>query len=203
MPNKHIIRSYAPESYYHIYNRGVNKQVIFEDKQDYAVFLNIIKRYLDKESYTDIQGRKYSSLKGEIELLAFCLQPNHFHLLVYQLDQDATTKLMRALATSYTIYFNKKYKRVGHLFQDKYRASHITDDAYLLHISRYIHLNPEDYKNWEWSSLPYFIGKKQAGWLNPERIIELFDGEDYMMFIDDYKNYKETLETIEPVLADI
>lgn len=102
------------------------------------------------------------------------------------------------------MYFNKKYKRVGHLFQDRFKASLIDDDAYLQHITRYIHLNPEGYKTWEWSSLNYYLGKKHADWLKSSRIMALFDNNiaGYEQFIDDYGNYQKSLDTLGFILAD-
>ncbi len=105
MPGKNRVKVYAPDSYYHIYNRGVNKRSIFLDNYDYSVFLNLLKRYLGKEQAKDKSGREYNNLYGDIELLAFCLMPNHFHLLLYQKDENAMSTLMHGVTTSYTIVF--------------------------------------------------------------------------------------------------
>ncbi len=116
MPNRNIVKIYSPDSYYHIYNRGVNGRTIFKESGDYAVFLNLLKRSLDDQPAKDKQGREYPWLHRDIELLAFCLMPNHYHLLVYQKDdKNAITKLLiRGVCTTYTVYFNKKYRRAGH-----------------------------------------------------------------------------------------
>jgi putative transposase len=157
MPSRNLVKIYISDSYYHIYNRGANKQDIFLEPQDYAVFLNLLKRYLRRQPEKDNKGREYESFYDILELLAFCLMPNHFHLFVYQHRPDAITQLLRGVATSYTGYFNKKYKRTGPLFGDRFKASLINDDDYLLHITRYIHLNAANYKKYEWSSLPYYL----------------------------------------------
>jgi len=130
--------------------------------------------------------------------------PNHFHLLIYQHDNlEAFTKLMRRVSLSYTIYFNKRYKRVGHLFQSHFKAKKIDNDIYLQHISRYIHLNPRDYETYKWSSLPYFLDGSEADWVKPGRILELFwSKQDYLWFIDDYKDYKTSLSAIKSNLAN-
>ena len=79
----------------------------------------------------------------------------------------------------------------------------ITNDTYLQHISRYIHLNPKNYKNWHFSSLPYYLEKQTASWVQPHRILELFDDKkEYANFVNDYKDYKETLDEIKHELAD-
>lgn len=192
------------QSYYHVYNRGVNKQKIFVEKNDYVVFLSLLKRYLSGRSAQDNQGRDYVWLGDDLELLAFCLMPNHFHLLVFQNTETAMEQLMRGVGTAYTMYFNTKYKRVGPLFQSSYKASMINHDAYLDHISRYIHLNPEAYKEWEFSSLPYYLGHKTAEWIRPARIMELFENSPkvYSAFVADYHQHKVMLDRLKPELAN-
>lgn len=201
MPSRHLQKIYAVDAYYHVFNRGVGKRIIFKEDEDYSVFLNLLKRYLGLEPVKDKMGREYPWYHKQIELLAFCLMPNHFHLLVFQKDAMAMSKLMRSLCTAYTMYFNKKYKRVGHLFQDRFKASMISNDAYLQHITRYIHLNPQDYKNWQFSSLPYYFGYKQATWLNPQLILGLFEGESYSSFLEDYESHRQMLKEIKSELA--
>jgi putative transposase len=191
------------DSYYHIYNRGVNKRRIFLDKEDYVVFLNLLKRHLSGKPQEDLKGREYIWLYEDMELLAFCLMPNHFHLCIYQHTPTAMQRLLGAVSMSYTTYFNKKYQRIGPLFQDTYKASHILDDSYVQHITRYIHLNPKGYKEWEFSSLPYFLGKKQAEWIRPEKILDMFGGrKQYGQFVEDYADYKATLATMGSNLAN-
>jgi len=173
------------------------------DEQDYTVFLNLLKRYLSKETTSDKYGRDGVTYYGSIELLAFCLMPNHFHLLLYINEKPFDiAELLRRLSTSYAVYFNKKYNRVGSLFQGTYKAVRINNDSYLQHISRYIHLNPKDYKVWEFSSLPYYSGVKQAEWVRPERILEVFDGNSYEEFLQDYEDQKAMLDEIKYDLAD-
>lgn len=172
------------------------------DDQDYAVFLNLMKRYLSDSTIKDSKGRVYPSYNSKLELLCFCLMPNHFHLLFYLHDSDAITKLLRSVGSSYTVYFNKRHNRVGHLFQERFKASIINTDSYLTHISRYIHLNPVSYKTWEYTSLPYYLGEKQASWIQPERILELFDSRnEYGNFVDDYEANEEKFEEIKQELA--
>lgn len=194
---------YVGDNFYHVYNRGVNKRRIFMDDQDYRVFLNLLKRYLSETPIKDPKGRIYESLHGKVELVSFCLMPNHFHMLLYLHDPKAITRLLRSVISSYTVYFNKRHGRVGHLFQDRFKAIEIDNENYLSHISRYIHLNPVSYKTWEYTSLPYYLGEKFANWVQPERILELFNSVDeYAEFIDDYVEYKEMLDDIKQELAD-
>src|SRR5687768_1565510 len=109
MPRRNTERIDSPESFYHIYARGVNKMVIFNQSQDFAAFLNLLKRYLNDTPTKDTHGQIYPHLHGSIELLAYCLMPTHFHLLVYQQTQGSLQKLMQGVMTSYGMYFNKTY----------------------------------------------------------------------------------------------
>ena len=201
MPYKNIYKDYIEDSYYHVFNRGVAKQPIFLDNQDYSVFLSLLKRYLGDQPEKDSNGQYLSCYVGRIELLAFCLMQNHFHLFIYQKDANAMKDFMKSLAVSYSMYFNKRYKRVGPLFQQRYKAVRITNDSHLLHITRYIHLNPPSYQGYEWSSYRYYIGQKNAVWLNPDRVLSLFDG-DYANFVAEYVDKKAELEQIKEELAD-
>lgn len=203
MPTRNRVKLYAPDSFYHVYSRGVNKRLIFKEGSDYSVFLNLLKRYLSGELVSDRYERVYEDLSDKVQLLAFCLMPNHFHLLLYQNQKSGMTSLMHRVLTSYTRYFNKEHQRVGPLFQDTYKASMITSDEYLQHISRYMHLNPPEWRNWEFSSLGYYLGEKQSRWLNSAPILELFrDRTEYLEFTSDYKDYKKSLDAIKAELAD-
>lgn len=203
MPGKNIIKDYLEESYYHIYNRGVAKGIVFKDEQDYTVYLSLLKRYLGVNVEKNVNRVEHPNYRKELELLAFCLMPNHFHLFIYQHKAEAMTDFMRSLSTSYSMYFNRRYKRVGPVFQQRYKAVRITDDSQLLHITRYIHLNADSYNNYEWSSYPYYLGDKQSDWLRPGRVLELFkDEKDYASFVDDYKDEHDEIEELKSELAD-
>ena len=113
------------------------------------------------------------------------------------------TNLLQRVLTSYSIYFNKRYQRVGPLFQDTYKASRINSDEYLLHISRYIHLNPQNWRDWEFSSIDFYLGNKHAEWLDQKPIMDLFENKkDYHEFVANYEDYKRSLEEIKSELAD-
>lgn len=113
------------------------------------------------------------------------------------------TEFMRSLLTSYSMYFNKKYKRSGPLFESRYKASLISEDAYLEHISRYIHLNPRDWREYEYSSLPYYLHQITDEWIKPKRIMELFSNpQDYLHFVEDYEKNKEMMDILKHELAN-
>jgi hypothetical protein len=112
------------------------------------------------------------------------------------------TQLLKSIGVAYSMYFNKRYRRVGPVFQQRYKAVRIMDDAQLLHISRYIHLNPDDHHGWMWSSLPYYVGSKQANWVHPERILAFHEGhEPYVEFVENYKSRRDELAAIKERLA--
>ncbi|MFH0749676.1 MAG: transposase [Candidatus Gottesmanbacteria bacterium] len=141
----------ASKQYYHIYNRGHNKQQIFLQQHDYRRYIERMEEYLEKH---------------EITILAYCLMPNHVHFLIRQDGNEATQQFIHRLHTAYTMFFNKKYERVGSVFQGRFRARMIDSEGYLLHISRYIHQNPIDLfsfqgralslKDYPWSSYRYY-----------------------------------------------
>lgn len=200
MPSKNRIKVYVPGAYYHVYNRGVEKRLIFQDDRDYAVFLNLFKRYLDSESYFDPSNREYPKYADGVDPLAYCMMPNHFHLLFYLKDDESLKKLMQSVCTAYVRYFNERYKRVGPLFQDRFKASHILDEVYLQHISRYIHLNPRDWRTSLHTSLPYWLGNKFADWIHPDELNSM-TSKEYMDFLQNHEDYLESLSLIESRLA--
>src|SRR3989344_6792864 len=101
MPLRNVVKEFVPESYYHVYNRGVHHQNIFQGERDYTTFLSLFKRHLSKEPAQDQTRRPIPHLRDEIELLAFCLMPSHFHLLIYNRKEPGLTDLMRSVMTAY------------------------------------------------------------------------------------------------------
>lgn len=200
---------------YHIYNRGSEKRIIYEDRRDYQRFLKTL-------TYYQLTGPKpklshffhYQNFKPEqaqklIEVLAYCMMPNHFHLLVKQLKDGGITNLMSHLSLSYTKYFNTKYNRVGPLLQGQFKAVRIESDEQLVHVSRYIHLNPlvsylvKNLKDYHWSSYNEYISG-QSGFCSKAEILGLFKSpKDYQEFIEDQINYAQELELIKHKLVDL
>ena len=221
MPSRNAIKNYEPDSMYHVYNRGVDKRIIFTDEKDYAVFLNFLKFALLSDE--ELKGEKIvdsnivseatrfnlrrECLNEAVELVSFCLMPNHFHLLLYQREIDGITRLMRSIGTGYSIYFNKRHKRVGSLFQGRYKASPIKTPEYWDHISRYIHLNPLDigqnYENYTYSSYRNFVGKAEASWVKPDLVLDSFkSATEYAKFVYDYIPHRNELKFIKDFLAN-
>ncbi len=191
---------------YHIYNRGVEKRNVFIEDKNYLRFIHDLCEFNDTASaipsnvkfslrnpsqidstnlehcleVEPLNSEKRKTKKPLVEILAFCLMPNHYHLLVRQFVDNGVVKFMQKLGTGYTMYFNQKYERVGPLFQGRFKAVLLERDGHLLHLPYYIHLNPVELiepkwkdrkirnlkkvtrflESYRWSSYPDYIGKK-------------------------------------------
>lgn len=198
MPAKNSTKTYLGNGYYHLYNRGVEKRLIFLDQQDYGVFLSYLKEYLlpkpEKELREKLVDPQVSTVErdklikklslnnfyNEITLLAYCLMPNHFHLFIKQKTANAIDRFMQSLCTRYAIYFNKKYKRVGSLYQGVYKAVLITTEEQFLYLSKYIHkqslaLQGETLQAQnQSSSYSDYIDKRKTSWIRPEEVLSYF-----------------------------
>ena len=195
--------SFYENGFYHVYNRGVEKRDIFLDEKDYPAFTGILKTYLSEEVENALQGRALQAkrirkhkLGEEVSLVAYCLMPNHFHLLLQQRFSTSITNFMRRVLTAYSMYFNERYDRVGSLFQGRFQAKEVTTDDYLLHLTRYIHRNPVEAKivkiqnleKFKWSSYPNFLGAAESGWVKSKAIL------DYFSSVDNKKDYRNFVE---------
>lgn len=220
MPSKNVVKKFDVDSMYHVYNRGNNKRQIFFDEKDYAVFLSFLKYALLSDEHIKANSEvdrlllteneqfnlRRLGLAGKLELVSYCLMPNHFHLQFFQNDVDSITKLMRSIATGYVMYFNKRYETSGSLFQGVYKASRIDDDAYYQHISRYIHLNAldvgVDFRNYDYSSYKYYAGTAKADWISSDKGMNGMNPQQYEKFITDWIPYRNDVKDIVRYLAD-
>jgi putative transposase len=203
---------------YHIYNRGTEKRQIFLDDSDYARFIHYLYEFNNSDVIfnfardINVRGRtsNINTKNPFVEIIAFCLMPNHFHLILKQSDENGISNFMHKLSTGYTMYFNKKNKRNGVLFQGRFKSILIENNEYLTHLSRYIHINPVELiepgwkengiKNWEsvnnflesyrWSSYLDYIGIKNFPSVINKEIVNSFfqDEQSYKNFINQYLN---------------
>lgn len=141
--------TFASEEYYHLYNRGTEKRNVFLDHADYTRFLTYLYLCNGKNPvHQQLQKRELHNLyehdRGDslVDIGAFCLMPNHFHILAKEKIGNGISSFMQKLSTGYTMYFNKRYERTGALFQGRFKSTHATNDEYLKYLFSYIHLNP-------------------------------------------------------------
>lgn len=188
-------RYFQKGQFYHVYNRGTRKQPIFLSKKDYKRFLNKAKEYKDEFGIT---------------ILCYCLMPNHFHFLLRQDKDFPLSVFMLRLGTSYAKYFNIKYREVGSLFQDRFKAKLIETDEYLLHLSRYIHRNPGSTPgvvlgDYYWSSYASYLKNVKDDLVNPSLILAYYSkanpSKDYKSFVE-YDFNKNDLDLIKDLLID-
>ena len=202
MPGRNTIKIYVPDSYYHLYNRGWNRTEIFLDDEDYRYFEYLLSRHLSPKVVKDKQGREYPHHYPLLHLNAYCLMPNHFHLLVYQDDENGIKKLASSVLTAYTMYFNKRHKRRGPLFENTYKAVRVDSDQYLMHITRYIHLNHQRYRDWPFSSYGDYLATARD-WIDSKPILDLFSSKNkYKEFVDDYENEQRMRDAIKSEMAN-
>lgn len=202
---------------YHIFNRATAKQTIFGNSRE-------CKRLLDLfQFYQRAHGRKFSSLtqnerqrviaqqEGTLlaEIIAYCIMPNHFHLLLRQTTEQGITKFLLRLTDAYSHYFNILHDRVGPLFQGNFKAVRIEDNAQLLQVSRYIHLNPvtgflvKHAEEYRWSSYREFIDASAESICSKEVILGQFKNRDqYKKFVSDYADYAKKIKKIEHLLME-
>ena len=211
--------------YYHVFNRGVNKRPIFKSKYEYNRFLLLLRFYnsveypvkFSKFAKLSVDQRKeiwnrLEKEKNHTDILAYCLMPNHFHLLLKQNSENGISKLLGNLQNSYARYFNIKNERIGPLFQGQFKAVKIDGEEQLLHVSRYIHLNPYSsaivkdlnaLQSYTWSSLREYLDKTPYNLCVKEDIFVIFKNrESYKNFVLDNADYQKELENIKHLTFD-
>ena len=206
MPSR--INPFINGQIYHIYNRGSEKRPIFENRRDQKRFEQTMLYYqLDGPKPRFSNFFKYKLFKPDptkkiVEIICFCLMLNHFHFILKQLKDGGITEFISKLSNSYTKYFNTKHTRIGPLFQGEFKSVLVESDEQLLHLSRYIHLNPlvsflvKDLDQYEWSSYREYINATR-GISSKEDVLGFFKSPDaYKQFVLDQAEYGKTLELI-------
>lgn len=201
--------------FYHIYNRGLEKQIIFTKRNDYSRFIQALFYYSIQNPKPKLSIYRQSkifpidSTKKIVDILCYCLMPNHFHLLVKQNQENGISEFMRKFIHSYTKYRNAKYNRQGPVFQGMFKAIRVESDEQLIHLSRYIHLNPlvsfivKDLKFYPWSSYTSYITNISNEEIARDEILKFFKfPSGYEKFVLDQAEYGKTLELIKHTLID-
>jgi len=217
-----------------VYNRGVEKREIFLEEIDYGVLLSYVKTYLlPKDTHAlmsvianpiagwrqkdqAIKALRLNNFSDSIELVAFCFMKNHYHMLIRQENENDMDQFMNSLWTRYTMYFNKKYKRVGPLFQDVYKAVLVKTEEQLMYLTRYIHRNPiakrqlrnsisqrDALRNYVHSSYLNYVGERKATWIHSERILAAWNLDQYVQyekFVLEFGIEERSAKIIAPVI---
>lgn len=173
----------VPGEYYHIYNRGNSKQEIFHDGKDYLRFITLLYISNSVESFNlydlsrsaDFNVYEMKRKKLLVDIGAFCLMPNHFHILITEKIEGGISKFMQKLSTAYSMYYNKKYKRTGVLFEGKFKSQHAESDRHLKYLFSYIHLNPIKLIQKDW---------KEKGIKNKKEAINFLNGYLFSSYLD-------------------
>jgi REP element-mobilizing transposase RayT len=183
------------ESYYHIYNRGADRNCIFFERENYLYLLRKLKHY---------------SQKYNISVIAYCLMPNHYHFLLRQ-DGDTPINIPVAyLFNGYSKAINKKFNKSGTLFEGPFKAIEVEDKNYLMELCRYIHRNPaddelvKDILEWEFSNYHEWIGKRNGSLFDKEFIKKYFHKEkSYEEFVADFYSYKQAKNDLKKYLQEM
>lgn len=212
--------------YYHIYNRGINKQPIFLEIRDYKRALQLVEFYSfagPQFKYskflrlsTDERERVLNKLRSEnkklVKIICYTFMPNHFHFLLKQVKDGGISKFVGNFQNSYTRYFNVKHNKIGPLLQGQFKSVHIEDNTQLLHLTRYIHLNPftsyvvkeiSGLVNYPWSSYSEYVGESTNNVCNKEIILSQFtDQKNYQSFVMDRASYQRELDRIKHLVME-
>jgi len=162
--------------------RGINKQTIFEDEEDNEMFLVTVNQYRKQSGYL---------------LLAYCLMGNHIHLLM-KTGSEELGQIFRRIGASYVYWYNRKYERTGHLFQDRYKSEAVETDAYLFAVLRYVHQNPlkaglvKNLEDYPYSSFAEYLGLNDENYVDKDFVLSLFH-EDRAQAIVDFREYNELI----------
>lgn len=204
----------ATDEYYHIFNRGVAKMRIFNNFYDFNRFLKCVIYYqidAQKPRFSVFTPETYEldSSKKIVDIISYCFMPNHFHFLLKQVRDGGISEFISKISNSYTKYFNIKNNRVGPILQGDFKAVHIESNEQLLHVTRYIHLNPligfvtKDLETYKWSSYPEYIGLESDGISEKDIVLDQFESKkDYKRFVQDHIDYARKLDQIKHLLLD-
>lgn len=218
MPVKNTRKLYLENGYYHLYNRGYNKQLIFREEIDFKVFLSYLKDYLtpkneaplrlglsqphlsSSERNNYLKLLRLNNFTEEISLLCFGLMPNHFHFALKQKNPDSIDRFMNSFLNRYSLYFNNKYKLIGKAYESAYKAVLIETDEQLLELTRYIHQQTQ--KLGLPSSLKNYLGEQKTSWIHPKEILSFFSNKNPNLSYKDFLSLPSNEEIIFPLLLE-
>ena len=187
-----VARKRSESGIYHVILRGINRQEIFYDEADYRYFIDVLREIKEGENYA---------------MHAYCLMGNHVHMLIREKELDLSS-VMKRVGIRYAFWYNKRYKRVGHVFQDRYRSETVESDEYFLTVARYIHKNPvkagvtAKAEEYDWSSCrDYYAQRKAAGLVDCEMLLGMLNGRTQFKRYMEEEDEQEIMEyeAVEPL----
>lgn len=217
---------FANDQIYHVFNRGIERRTVFTNTREYQRMLEAVWFYrfrnpkLRLSHYLNLSEAEKRLFTNELknqalmtDLIAFCLMPNHFHLVLRQKQDNGIRSYVANTVNSYTKYFNIKHKRVGPLFQGIFKAVHVETEEQLLHLTRYVHLNPvtaylvemKDMETYPWSSLAAYLNNQNQKTIFVERKVLKDLGiplRRYLEFVSDQAGYACDLNKIKHISFD-
>lgn len=222
------IRKYplVTDEHYHIFNRSVGQQPIFRNVREKDLFTELIEYYhfsdkkprfsfytrLPHDERNELLKSLYKNNNQHVEILSFSLMPNHYHVLAKQTSENGVSEFVRFFQESYAKYFNRKTQRFGSLFQSPFKAVRIENDKQLLHVSRYIHLNPltsyiireeNDLINYPWNSYMDYVSNNTRKFISTSLIKSLIKNTDtFKKFTLDQLDYQRKLESIKHLIFE-
>ncbi len=205
----------ATGEWYHVFNRSSHNIPLFKGKRDHYIFSEAMKYYLQPNPPTRFsiykkQKSKFPlSLKKKlVKIVSFCFMPNHLHFALRQEMDNGIRQFMQRLLNSYAHYYNLKYQARGHVFEGNFKAVHIETEEQLIHLSRYIHLNPvtafliENPEKFPYSSYKIYLNQVKDEIIDPSPVMENFNPRSYREFILDQKDYQRKLDEIKHLVLE-
>lgn len=201
---------------YHVFNHSVAGMPIFKGARESNLFLEAMKFYLQSRPPTKFsiyrRNRPSFPLKLEekrITIISYCLMPDHFHFLLRQEEENGVRQFVQRVSNSFAHYFSLKYRKRGHVFEDKFKAVHVQTEEQLLHLSRYIHLNPvtsylvERPEEYPYSSYRIYLGKELSDLIDPSPVLSSFSStKKYQEFVMFQKDYQRQLDKIKHLIVE-
>lgn len=216
---------FANNEIYHVFNRGVERRPTFTDKNEYTRAMTSINFYRFRQSLTGLASYLKLNLEKRdalskslfdeknklVEIISYCLMPNHFHLLLKQMTNNGISMFLSNFTNSYTRYFNIKHTRIGPLYQGVFKAVRMESTEQLIYVNRYVHLNPvaslivpeNNLDTYPWSSLVEYLEEGQEKICNTKIILDQFPSiESYRKYVHDQIDYAKKLEQIKHLILE-
>lgn len=197
--------------FYHIFNRSISGYQIFNDYSEYNRFLSIMKYYrfsgLKKRySFCNYDELDISAGKTKVDILSYCIMPTHYHMTLFQNEDNGIEKYICSVQKSYSLYFNQRHKRKGPLWESRFKAVAVKSNEQLVHLTRYQHLNPvtayliSKPEDWNYSSYKEYI-ELEHGFCDFVKYINMTP-DVYKVFVEDQIDYQRDLDKIKKLILD-